>query len=447
MDDLLREGIAAAKSGQRERAYDLLMQVVEQDEENVLAWLWLSGVVDSLDDREMCLENALALDPTCEPARKGLAWIRKEKEAATPAFGEVMTSSMPSQETLAGEPTPAKVPVSAAAAVLGEDLAHRQPPPEPEPEPPPPPVLDEFEDEYQCPYCAAKTAPDDRECPTCQNKLWIRVRRRKERSSWLWVALTLQAASIIWPAFISLLALFYAARQAGLDNFFSLAPAYLGLPSDVPIEMVSAAFEVIPRLYVLPLLLYLLFSLVVMVGLYLRWKPIFYLYLANALFVLGFAIAGIAIGLGSSREAMILSPRVGFVCSGGSLILGLLMVLLVLQLEDDFFFDEKRLLLRPDPDATNGPALLSSGYRYAKREMWATAAIHLRRATGHMPHQTDPYLALAAAYLNLTRYDLAVNALEEARRISPNDPQVEHLATILMGRRAAESPPASDSPA
>jgi len=447
VDDLLREGIAAAKSGQRERAHELLMQVVEQDEENVLAWLWLSGVVDSLDDREMCLEKALALDPTCEPALKGLAWIRKQKGAATPASGEAMTSSQPPQETLPAEPTPARVPVSAAAAVLREDFARRSPPSEPEPEPAPLPVPDEFEDEYQCPYCAAKTDPGDRECPTCQRKLWIRVRRRKERSSWLWVALTLQAASIIWPAFISLVTLFYAARQAGLDNFFNLAPAYLGLPSGVPSEMVSAAFEVIPRFYVFPLLLYLLFSLAVMIGLYLRWKPIFYLYLANALLVLGVAIAGIAIGLGSSREAMILSPQVGFVCSGGSLILGLLMVLLVLQLEDDFFFDEKRLLLRLDADATNGPALLSSGYRYAKQEMWAMAAIHLRRATGHMPHQTDPYLALAATYLNLMRYDLAVNALEDAKRISPNDPQVEHLATILMGRRAAKSPPVSDSPA
>ncbi len=63
--------------------------------------------------------------------------------------------------------------------------------------------------------------------------------------------------------------------------------------------------------------------------------------------------------------------------------------------------------------------------------MWAMAAIHLRRATSHMPHQIDPYLALAAAYLNLKRYDLAADALEEARRIAPNDPQVERLTTVL----------------
>ena len=64
----LRAGIAAAKAGQRERARTLLMRVVEQDEENVSAWLWLSGVVDSLDDREVCLENVLTLDPDNDAA-------------------------------------------------------------------------------------------------------------------------------------------------------------------------------------------------------------------------------------------------------------------------------------------------------------------------------------------------------------------------------------------
>ncbi len=66
---------------------------------------------------------------------------------------------------------------------------------------------------------------------------------------------------------------FLRGASSGTRQFLRLAPAYLGLPSNVPPEMVSAAFEVIPRLYVFPLLLYLLFSLALMVGLYLRWKP------------------------------------------------------------------------------------------------------------------------------------------------------------------------------
>jgi tetratricopeptide (TPR) repeat protein len=439
VDELLQEGIAAAKSGQRERAYDLLMQVVEEDEENVLAWLWLSGVADSLDDREICLENVLALDPTNTAARKGLAQVREQEKAAASTSGETALASPPAQETSPVGSTTDRIPVSPAAAILREDFARRQPPPEPEPDLPPLPLRDEFEDEYLCPYCAAQTAPDDQKCPACANQLWIKVRRREERSSWLWVALTLQAASIIWPIFLSLLVLFYAARQAGLDNFFLLVAPYLGLPTDLPAEVVDAAFEAIPRGYTLPLVLYILFSLAVLVGLYLRWKPVFFLFLVNALLVLGIAIVAMAIGLGLSSEGAVVSPGVGIVCSGGGLILGLLMFLLVLQLEDDFFFDEKRLLLRPDPDATNGPALLGSGYRYAKRQMWAMAAIHLRRATSYMPHQIDPYLALAAAYLNLRRFDLAASATEEARRIDPNDPQVKRLTTILDNRRAAES--------
>jgi tetratricopeptide (TPR) repeat protein len=445
VDKRLQEGIAAAKSGQRERAYDLLIQIVEEDEENVLAWLWLSGVADSLDDREICLENVLALEPTNEAARKGLAQVREQRKATASTSGETALASPPMQEISRLDSTTGRIPVSPAAAVLRQDFARRQLPPEPEPELPPLPLRDSFEDEYLCPYCAAQTAADDRSCPACANKLWVKVRRRAERSSWLWVALTLQAASIIWPVFLSLLALFYAARQAGLNNFFLLVAPYLGLPTALPAEVVDAAFEVIPRVYVLPLVLYVLFSLAVMVGLYFRWKLVFFLYLVNALLILGSAIAGTAIGLGLSSEGGGVSPGVGYLCSGGGLILGLLMFLLVLQLEDDFFFDEKRLLLRLDPDATNGPALLSSGYRYAKQEMWAMAAIHLRRATSYMPHQIDPHLALATAYLNLKRYDLAASALDEARHIAPADLQVERLTTILNGRRTAESSSAANS--
>ena len=79
MQDLLDQGIAAVKAGQREHARDLLMRVVEQDDENALAWLWLSGVVDSLDDREVCLENVLSLEPHNEMARKGLDILRRQK--------------------------------------------------------------------------------------------------------------------------------------------------------------------------------------------------------------------------------------------------------------------------------------------------------------------------------------------------------------------------------
>jgi len=59
----LRQGIAAAQAGDADRASELLMRVVDVDEYNEQAWLWLSSVVDSDTDREVCLENVLAINP------------------------------------------------------------------------------------------------------------------------------------------------------------------------------------------------------------------------------------------------------------------------------------------------------------------------------------------------------------------------------------------------
>jgi Flp pilus assembly protein TadD len=71
--DLLRQGIAYAKAGRKEEARDILLQVVELDEQNESAWLWLSSVVDSADDKAVALENVLALNPNNEWAKRGLS--------------------------------------------------------------------------------------------------------------------------------------------------------------------------------------------------------------------------------------------------------------------------------------------------------------------------------------------------------------------------------------
>jgi tetratricopeptide (TPR) repeat protein len=253
----------------------------------------------------------------------------------------------------------------------------------------------------------------------------------------LWIAMTLQAAGVIWPSAVALLMLMFAAYQVGLDNFFRLVPLYLGQSNDVPSETASAALEWLPRLYVLPFFVFSALSLAVLVGLYTRWKPIFFLFLVSAVLISVVAFTGMAVAAGLPRGGMV---RAGLACSGGGVILALFMFVLLLRIADDFFFDEKRLLLRPDRDATNGPAMLNSGQRYARRNMWALAAIHLRRAVTQIPHEyaLDCHLALSTAYLNLKRYELAASALEEAKRINPDDPRVERLTAVLSSRRVTD---------
>jgi len=72
--DLLQRGIALAKAGRREEARNTLLQVVELDERNESAWLWLSSVVDN-DDKAIALENVLVINPNNEWARRGLQML------------------------------------------------------------------------------------------------------------------------------------------------------------------------------------------------------------------------------------------------------------------------------------------------------------------------------------------------------------------------------------
>ncbi len=82
----LRQGIAAAKAGDVERASELLLKVVDIDEYNEQAWLWLSSVVESDADREVCLENVLSINPENKLAKAGLVHLHNRKAQATPSI-------------------------------------------------------------------------------------------------------------------------------------------------------------------------------------------------------------------------------------------------------------------------------------------------------------------------------------------------------------------------
>jgi hypothetical protein len=68
----LEEGIIAAKAGQVEQARFRLLDVVEQDQTNETAWYWLYQVFDRHDDKRVCLENLVTINPYNEWARQEL---------------------------------------------------------------------------------------------------------------------------------------------------------------------------------------------------------------------------------------------------------------------------------------------------------------------------------------------------------------------------------------
>jgi tetratricopeptide (TPR) repeat protein len=82
--NLLQQGIAAAKAGRKEEARRLLLQVIERDERNEQAWLWLSGVVDSPQEKLTCLQNVLDINPENTVARAGAQWLEEQLPASGP---------------------------------------------------------------------------------------------------------------------------------------------------------------------------------------------------------------------------------------------------------------------------------------------------------------------------------------------------------------------------
>jgi tetratricopeptide (TPR) repeat protein len=452
--DWLREGIAAAKAGQRERARDLLMRIVDQDERNVAAWLWLSGVVDSLEDKEIALENVLAVEPDNAPARKGLTWVRQQMQARAPSPIEPVSPFTVPLETLPGDSLSGEAPespvvqrthtpVSPAAELLREDFAGREPPlmaPQPSPvsSPIPPPTLqpqppsalfsDDFDDEYLCPYCASPTQPDDKRCKACGGDLWVRFRRLEKRSNALWLLAGLQFLSTIELAALPLATLVYIGFRVRVLDPFALLAVYLGRPTDLPPETVAAVLNALPRLVFLLTALPSVISGVLIVGLFLRWRPAFYLLMLDAFLGVLYAVAG-----------ALMAQVIGAGIFGVSLAIGRLV--LVFQTEDDFAFDKRRILLRADSGLGNATDYMIRADFYNQRRVWALAILHMRRAAGFQPDDIGCRVGLAVAYIRIRRYDLAEQVLAEARRISPSDPRTAKLGALLDELRSTATQP------
>ena len=143
---LLEEGITAAKAGQKERARQCLMQVVKADENNEQAWLWLSGVVESLEDKQVCLENVLAFNSDSGPAKKGLAWIAQQRAerglspslaVPTPATSISPEPEPPPPPDFPPAPAP---PTSAIPSTEGQPDQAIAPPAQSPPAPAPAPI-------------------------------------------------------------------------------------------------------------------------------------------------------------------------------------------------------------------------------------------------------------------------------------------------------------------
>ena len=92
VDQLIRQGQAAAQVGNNDLAREYLQAAVDLDPTNVTALLWLSGVLSDPMKAGVTLERVLELDPGNARAQAGLAHLQQQlshpASAPAPAYVE-----------------------------------------------------------------------------------------------------------------------------------------------------------------------------------------------------------------------------------------------------------------------------------------------------------------------------------------------------------------------
>jgi tetratricopeptide (TPR) repeat protein len=411
--DLLQQGIAAARAGQKDTARSLLMRVVEQDERNAAAWLWLSGLVESLDDREVCLENVLALEPENPAARKGLNWIRQQKAAQVytpPLISESSASSArppltPAAAILRRSPSEPKanaVPISVArerVPVAPSGSATRSSPPS---LPADGEAMDEFDNEYLCPYCAAPTKPEDKRCLACDGKLWRTFLKKEQPSILYWLLLS-------YYAFVSVVAL-----CGGVSLFIIFTDVASEMSASFPPWFQEIFFAVVAVIILVPI--------VETVLIYLRWPPVYWFMVALASLNMLLALGVMAVSFSAPSFLEL-----------GTAIVPLVILFLV---QEDFMQNHERILCAPDLGVHTHSEFFIRGRNYVRQKMWALAVVHYRRAAAGAPGIVGYHLALATTYAKLKRYDRAQSVLAGAEKIAPDNPDVHELSDLIATARA-----------
>jgi ferric-dicitrate binding protein FerR (iron transport regulator) len=75
---LFKAGQEAARAGENARAHELFRQAIEIDPYHEQIWLWLASVVETDEDRRVCFENVLELNPTNPTASRQLQKLEQK---------------------------------------------------------------------------------------------------------------------------------------------------------------------------------------------------------------------------------------------------------------------------------------------------------------------------------------------------------------------------------
>jgi len=417
--DLLDRGIAEAKRGERERSKDYLLRVVAIDEHNQLAWLWLSRVVGTDEDRIICLQNVLVLDPDSLAAKRELERLTQPSEAIDDLNGPVIKEIEP---------------VSPAASILYPERHQFE--------------LDwkddiplhtvkigeyksgsDYDDVWEresviCGFCAHEIEIDTVKCPKCRRRLISRSYR---------YPLASQEMTLFWVL------------------LFGVAQLFL----------LQIIIEVIVREPFASIVWHavLFFAAIVLaIGIALRqlWAypaSIIYLLVLFTMMVFGFftgkapedalvSVVGddLVTFLSSDLNSVFLQSvlEVVDIMQFAAIVLALLYG--IFKIGPDFERVRTHYIASIDRDISDASGYYARGKIYADRKMWASAVLHWRLAAANDPARAFYLRDLGTGYAELGYYERSLDVLESAleRTIdSGSQARIRAMISDVEGRKYA----------
>jgi Tol biopolymer transport system component len=97
IQNLLRTAIQAAQGGNKPIARRILQQIVSQDPQNEMAWIWMASVTEALEERQNCLQKVLEINPNNERAKQALEKLKQMP--STPGPQREVTAVQPLRHT------------------------------------------------------------------------------------------------------------------------------------------------------------------------------------------------------------------------------------------------------------------------------------------------------------------------------------------------------------
>ena len=405
VSEWLRVGIAAAKAGRRAEAQELLMRVIETHKDNAQAWLWLSEVVDTDEDRLICLENVLTLDPDSARARAGLRWLQERGIGVESHAVEIWKEELGEEQRKAEivDTATSQTPGSQAKSAAGQE-----------------PDLPLTPD--GCVYCALPVSDSASRCSHCGGRLSTKQFTREERSA---PAYMLHAFWILLSG-ITLAEFFLIGYIWGkVDNVWDFIRPYLAylagpaVTGDTRIETFIGPETLVQFVRYTNAGLAFLGGLVA-VGLFLRVSR------AHAL-----GLVLIALQLVLTISLFILG-FLGYLTGAIRTLFIILLTSLMFQTIDDFSKKEHRERLEPDRHLLNDADYYTRGRVYERRGMWAKALLHWQRAVAMNPDRDTYHAAVARAYAQLGRYEKALTHIDKALRLSRTPEEWQPLREIIV---------------